>query len=155
MLEHCHVVEWAVYTANGKPGDKYATGRIARPVAVVRNGKVQADAPESKPGLLAHMIRSAYVDDADPAEALRDWGRCNSLVAIESASVRHIEGVGILRLAHRADTENTKVWWHDVHAKARETFFFYEQVAKELGVQVSDLMKENDTPVFAEGDISR
>lgn len=141
VLEHSHVVEWAVYTENGKPANRYASGRPAKPVAVVRNGVIQVSAPESQVGRLAHAIYRAHEDEkADPAEGMQHWQRTNPLCAIEHASVPHIEGIGILRMTHRADTDNSKAWWQQVHAEGREAIFFYRGVAEALGVQITDLV---------------
>lgn len=141
VLELSHVVEWAVYTANGKPPDKYAPGRPARPVAVVRNGIIQVNAPESQAGRCAYATLRAQVFGVDYSEMLQDWPEAKALVAIEHASVPHIEGVGILRMTHLADTENMRVWWRQIHAETRETVFFYNRVAEEMGLQAPDLMK--------------
>ena len=144
VLEHCHVVEWAVYTTNGKPVREYDYGRPAKPVGVVRNGRLQTQAPESKPGLLAYMIGRAHLDGfTDTAEVVRDWGESNALMAVENASVRHIEGVGILRMTHRADTDNAKAWWRQINEESRKAVFFYETVAKETGCEVPDMEGEN------------
>jgi len=141
VLEHSHVVECAVYTENGKPASRYATCRPAKPVAVVRNGVIQVGAPESGVGKFAHAIFCAHDNPtAAPAEVERHWERQGFLAAIEHASVPHIEGVGILRMTYRADTDNAKVWWQQVHAESREAIFFYRGVAEALGVQVPDLV---------------
>ncbi|MBA3323868.1 MAG: hypothetical protein H0T41_00825 [Rhodobacteraceae bacterium] len=140
VLEHSHVVEWAVYTANGKPAGEYATGRPAKPGAVVRNGVIQVPAPESQAGRRAYAIFGAHEGlGADLAESMRHWQRANVLCAIEHASVPHTEGVGILRMTHRADTENTRAWWRQINAESRETGFFYSSVAEAIGVQVADI----------------
>lgn len=140
VLEHSHVVEWAVYTANGKPADKYAPGRPVRPVAVVRNGVIQVAAPESGAGKLSHAIYCAHDNPAAaPAEIERHWQQQNFLTAIEHASVPHIEGIGILRMTHRADTDNAKAWWHQVNEESRAAIFFYRGVAAALGIQLPDL----------------
>jgi hypothetical protein len=136
VLEHCHVVEWAVYTTNGKPASQFATGRPAKPVAVVRNGVIQVGAPESQAGLFAHAVYCARDPEADPAVNLRHGWSTNLLCAIEHASVPHIEGIGILRMTHRADTVNAKVWWQEANAESRETIFFYRSVADAIGVQL-------------------
>ncbi len=144
VLEHCHVVEWAVYTTNGKPVREYDYGRPAKPVGVVRNGRLQTQAPESKPGLLAYMIGCVHLDGfTDTAEVVRDWGESNALMAIENASVRHIEGVGILRMTHRADTDNAKAWCRQINEESRKAVFFYETVAKVAGCEVPDMEGEN------------
>ena len=139
VLEHSHVVEWAVYTANGRPESKYATGRPVRPVAVVRNGLVQVSALESGVGKLANAIACAHdVPDAAAAEIERQWERQPYLSAVEHASVRHIEGIGILRMTHRADTDNAKAWWQQINKESRDTFFFYRGVAETLDLQLPD-----------------
>lgn len=141
VLEHSHVVEWAVYTENGKPASRYASGRPAKPVAVVRNSVVQVGAPESGVGKFAHAVFCAHDNpSAPPGEIEQHWERQGFLTAIEHASVPHIEGVGILRMTHRADTDNAKAWWQQVHAESREAIFFYRSVAALLGVQVPDLV---------------
>ena len=140
VLEHSHVVEWAVYTANGKPKSKYETGRPVRPVGVVRNGQVQPRAPESKPGLLAHMIDCDQNEgNRNAAEIIARWRSSSYLAAIEHGSVPHVEGVGILRMTHWADTENARAWQRQIHDESREAFFFYESVARSIGFQVPDI----------------
>jgi hypothetical protein len=140
VLEHSHVVEWAVYTANGKPADKYATGRPVRPVGVVRNGVIQVAAPESGAGKLSHAIFCAHDNPmAAPEEIEQHWQRQGFLTAIEHASVPHIEGIGILRMTHRADTDNAKAWWQQINEESREAIFFYRSVAAALGIQLPDL----------------
>jgi hypothetical protein len=148
VLENCHAVEWAVYTANGKPVGKYDCGRVAKPVGVVRNGRLRTQAPESKPGLLAYMIGRAHLDGfTDTAEVVRGWGESNALMAVENASVPHVEGIGILRMTHRADTDNTKAWWRQISEESREAFFFYETVAKAVGFQATDIDMLNGTEI--------
>jgi DNA-binding MarR family transcriptional regulator len=155
VLEGCHVVEWSVYTANGKPSGKYAVGRVAKPVGVVRNGNLRVAAPESRPGLLAYMIGMQQAGEFTSAEAATHiWSTNNLLMAVEHASVPHFEGVGILRMTHCADTENTKTWWRQVNEEARETFFFYEKVAEAVGFQAADFSWENAPPALAACDIS-
>lgn len=140
VLEHAHIVEWAVYTANGKPADKYATSRPVRPVAVVRNGVIQVAAPESGAGKLSHAIFCTHDNPtAAPDEIEQHWQRQGFLTAIEHASVPHIEGIGILRMTHRADTDNAKAWWHQINEESREAIFFYRGVADALGIQLPDL----------------
>lgn len=140
VLEHSHVVEWAVYTANGKPAAKYAFGRPVRPVAVVRNGVIQVAAPESSAGKLSHAIYCMHNNPAAaPAKIEQHWQRQGFLTAIEHASVPHIEGIGILRMTHRADTDNAKAWWHQINEESREAIFFYRGVAAALDIQLSDL----------------
>ena len=70
---------------------------------------------------------------------LRDWEETNLLWAIEHASVPHVEGVGTLRMTHRADTGNTKAWRQQINGESRDTIFFYRQVAEALGTQVPEL----------------
>ena len=79
----------------------------------------------------------------DNAEAVRFWAENNLLMAIENASVPHVEGVGILRMTHRADTDNAKAWWSQINEESRKAVFFYESVAKEAGCEVSDMEGDN------------
>jgi hypothetical protein len=74
----------------------------------------------------------------DTTEVVRTWRHFNALAAIESASVPHIAGVGILRMTHRADTENAKAWWRHTNEESCDAVFFYEKIAKELGFQAFD-----------------
>lgn len=50
-LDAAHVIEWAVYSANGKPteNDEYAYNRPQRPLGVLRNGRQVLNTPESGP----------------------------------------------------------------------------------------------------------
>ena len=150
VLEHSHVVEWAVYTANGKPTDKYASGRPVRPVAVVRNGVIQVAMPESGAGKLSRAIFCAHQNPAaTPAEIEGHWKGQGSLTAIEHASVPHTEGIGILRMTHRADTDNAKAWWHQINEECRDTIFFYRDVAAHLGIQLPDSMEVSSPKTVA------
>ena len=85
---------------------------------------VQVSALESGVGKLANAIACAHdVPDAAAAEIERQWERQPYLSAVEHASVRHIEGIGILRMTHRADTDNAKAWWQQINKESRDKFF--------------------------------
>ena len=62
---------------------------------------------------------------------------CNFLVLLGA----HIEGIGILRMTHRADTDNAKAWWHQINEESRAAIFFYRGVADALGIQLPDLTR--------------
>ena len=134
------MAEWAIFTTNGKPADEYTPGRPTRPVAVVRNGVIREAAPESKVGLCAYAIYCARAGLGWELEkTIQAWRQGNVLMAIEHDSVPHIGGVGILRMTHRADTNNTKAWLRQTSAECDDTIRFYGEVAAHLGIQVPDL----------------
>lgn len=137
-LEAMHVIEWAVYSANGKPtGDEFAIHRPQRPLGVIRNGKHVPSAPESLPAFATHLVAHLAAQrevfnpvPKDPGQLMGEWLESSPLLALEHQSVAHVEGVGILRMTHRADTENTSVWYRNARAECRDALFFVEQVAR-------------------------
>ena len=111
---------------------------------------VQSAAPESGAGRLAHAIQCAHLRRGiDPAASMRHWPEQAVLRAIEHASVPHIEGIGILRMTHRAHTDNTSAWWHQMKTECEEALFFYRRVARELGIQVPDFAEVVESNVSA------
>lgn len=144
-LERSHIVEWVAFSANGRPptGDPYSFNRPQRPLGVLRNKRQDLDAPESIPAFVAYLIavHQANKGQAIPglAELIGSWRRDSPLIAVENQSVAHVEGVGILRMTHRADTENCKVWIRDTRRHCSDALFFAEQVARENFPQISDI----------------
>ena len=146
VLETLHIVEWAVYSANGEPtaSDEYAFNRPQRPLGVLRNGKHVKNTPEAKPAFLSFVIRSIHRGEVNPELPLwlEDldllWQVDSPIVAIENNSVSHVEGVGILRMVHRADTNNCKVWYKDLCEESDRAVFFLEQVIQAKIPQIFD-----------------
>ena len=148
-LDAAHVVEWAVYSANGRPSreDKYAFHRPQRPLGVLRNGRQVFDTPESRPAFaayLADLILSGRTDllDGSLEEVLEEWRAASPVIAIENKSVSHVEGVSILRMVHRANTQRTKVWYRDLSQECERAFFFAEAAIRELMPQASGILDE-------------
>lgn len=135
-LDAAHVTEWAVYSANGKPNGEYAFNRPQRPLGVLRNGKHVRNTPEADAAFVSYMMsigqeRINNAANASTAEEARHfWCEYAPLIVVENAHVTHVEGVGILRMVHRADTENTAQWFRDLHKERRESLFFLDGVHK-------------------------
>lgn len=66
----------------------------------------------------------------DAEEMGQFWRDHSPIVAVENAHVTHVEGIGILRMVYRADTENTAQWFRDRHKERRESLFFLDGVRK-------------------------
>lgn len=135
-LEAAHVVEWAIYSANGKPsGDRFAFNRPQRPLGALRNGAQRVEAPESIAGLAAYLLHLCAEGALDPTKGLREiieeWRATSPVIAIENQSVGHVEGIGILRMTHRAATDNSRAWHRQTVEECRQVLFLAEQVARE------------------------
>lgn len=134
-LEKAHIVEWAVYSANGKPKHTYDYKRPQRPLGVLRGGKHVLNAPEANPAFVAYIAylehHRNFGEESRPIDQMiRSWREDSPIIAIEEAHVPHVEGVGILRMVHRAATENTAQWFRDLHQECRECLFFLENAMK-------------------------
>ena len=146
-LEKLHIVEWAVYSANGKPtsGDEYAFNRPQRPLGVLRNGKHVSKTPEAVPAILSYLSSLIYSGEIEPGgmidlnDIVISWLGDSPIVAVENSSVDHVEGVGILRMVHRADTENCKAWYKELCGECDEAVFFIEQAIQSQFPQISDI----------------
>ncbi|PWE33434.1 hypothetical protein DDZ14_04330 [Maritimibacter sp. 55A14] len=156
-LDAAHVTEWAVYSANGKTPehDEYAYNRPQTPLGVLRNGRQVLKTPESRPAFMAYLVARLHEADGQITESLpqliEEWRTASPVIAFENASVSHVEGVSILRLTHRAATENAKVWYHDLCQECDKAFFFVETVARSYFPQVSGIVQEiQNTPDFKE-----
>lgn len=147
-LDAAHVTEWAIYSANGKPADEYAFNRPQRPLGVLRNGKHVRNIPEADVSFVSYMMwteqeRLKNAANASTAEEARNfWCEYAPLIVVENAHVTHVEGVGILRMVHRADTENTAQWWRDLHKQRRESLFFLEGVLKAAFPEIISLHQD-------------
>lgn len=144
VLDSAHVIEWTIYSANGKPSDSRSVNRPQRPLGVLRNGKQVKNTPESIPAFLSFIVQM-LIDgevDADEPLALEDlvsiWMQSSPVIAIENTSVSHVEGVGILRMVLRADTVNNKVWYKELCEESDLAVFFLEQVIQTQFPQISD-----------------
>ena len=110
VLDAAHVIEWAVYSANGRPKEtnQYGFNRPQRPLGVLRNGKQVLNTPESLPAFMAYLIHRVQTEGADInrplSELIADWRESSPVIAVENTSVSHVEGVSVLRMAHRATT---------------------------------------------------
>lgn len=135
-LERAHIVEWAVYSTNGKPPPYPAFNRPQRPLGVLRNGKHVQKTPEADAAFVSWLMwceqqRIAQKWESHSTEVLGQAWRDNPhIVAVENAHVSHVEGIGILRMVHRADTENTAQWFRDRHKERRDALFFLDGVRK-------------------------
>ena len=106
ILEHCHVVEWAVYTANGEPAGKDAFGRPGNPSRSSGAGSSRPPRRRASRRNGAAILCAHNAAGTDPARACAVGG--TRLRAIEHGSVPHTEGIGILRMTHLAHTDNTR-----------------------------------------------
>jgi len=135
-LDAAHVTEWAIYSANGKPNREYAFNRPQRPLGVLRNGKHVRNTPEADAAFVSYMMwceqeRISKGSRAFDAEEMGQFWRDSSpIIAVENAHVTHVEGIGILRMVYRADTENSAQWFRDRHKERREALFFLDGVRK-------------------------
>lgn len=156
-LDAAHVTEWAVYSANGKTSedDEYAYNRPQRPLGVLRNGRQVLNTPESRPAFMAFLVYKLKQANGQITESLpqliEEWQSSGWVFAFENASVSHVEGVSILRMAHRAGTENAKVWYRDLCEECDKAFFFVEMAARSYFPQISGIIQEiQNTPNFKE-----
>ena len=156
-LDATHVTEWAVYSANGKTPehDVYAYNRPQRPLGVLRNGRQVLNTPESRPAFMAYLVGCLHESGGQITENLpqliEDWRNASPVIAFENASVTHVEGVSILRLTHRAGTDNAKVWYRDLCQECEKAFFFIEMAARSYFPQLSGIAKEiQRSPDFPE-----
>jgi hypothetical protein len=154
-LDAEHVVEWSFYAANGKPAaDMFAFNRPQplRPLGVLRNGRQVLNTPESIPAFATYVL-FLYATDHKPWAVERDlsqlinrWqetsSRDSALMALENQSVAHVEGVGILRMTHRAATENSSAWYEQTVEECRKSLFFIEQAAREESPQAFDIIEK-------------
>ncbi len=156
-LDTAHVVEWAVYNVNGKTPehDEFAYNRPQRPLGVLRNGRQVLNTPESRPAFMAYLVARLHESGGQITEGLpqliEEWRNSSPVIAFENASVSHVEGVSVLRLSHRAKTENMKVWYRDLCQECDRTFFFVESAARTYFPQISGIVQEiQNTPDFSE-----
>lgn len=144
-LDRAHVIEWAVYSANGKPRDKYDYHRPQRPLGVLRNGKQVHKTPEADAAFIAFYIQMERAaqrqgfDIPDIPEMISTWRDESPLIVVENAHVEHVEGVGICRMVHRADTENTGQWFRDLHSERTRSIFFLEQARRAIFPEASEI----------------
>jgi hypothetical protein len=147
-LDAAHVTEWAVYSANGKPpgNDEYGYNRPQRPLGVLRNGRQVLNTPESRPAFMAFLVYKLKQAKGQLTESLpqliEEWQSSGWVFAFENASVSHVEGVSVLRLTHRAATDNAKVWYRDLCQECDRAFFFVEMAARSYFPQISGIMQE-------------
>jgi hypothetical protein len=132
-LEKAHLVEWAVFSVSGRPKNEDAFNRPQRPLGVLRNGKQVLNTPEAAAAFVTYYllpmqlcVRGGYeIPQLD--QLILQWRDGTWLFAVEETRVEHVEGVGILRLVHRADTENAAEWFRNLHREVRDALFFLQQ----------------------------
>ena len=147
VLEALNIVEWAAYSANGKPtaGDDYAFNHPQRPLGVLRGGKQVRSTPEAIPAFLSYVIQLLHNGEIGPDTPLQlddlvlDWQVISPIIAIENATVSHVEAVGILRMVHRADTATNKVWYKELCEECENAVFFIEQAITSKFPQIVDI----------------
>ena len=154
-LDSAYVTEWAVYSANGKPpeNDECGYNRPQRPLGVLRNGRKVLNTPESRPAFLAFLVYKLIQGNGQLTESrpqlIEEWQNNNKMFAVENVSVSHVEGISILRLTHRAATDNAKVWYRELCEECDKAFFFIEKAARAYFPQVSAIIEEiQNTPDF-------
>ena len=154
-LDAAHVTEWAVYSANGKPpgNDEYGYNRPQRPLGVLRNGRQVLNTPESRPAFMAFLVYKLKQTNGQLTESLpqliEEWQSSSLVFAFENASVSHVEGISVLRLTHRAATDNAKVWYRELCEECGKAFFFVERAARSYFPQISGIVREiQNTPNF-------
>lgn len=146
-LHKAHLVEWAIYSANGKPKNEFDYKRPQRPLGVLRNGKHVSSTPEANAALVAYIafIEHHREDGAESLpfeQVLHLWREHTPIIAIEEAHVSHVEGVGILRMVHRAATENTTQWFRDLNKECRECLFFLQGAMKAAFPHMPELQEK-------------
>ena len=135
-LDAAHVTEWAIYSANGKPSGEYGFNRPQRPLGVLRGGKHVRNTPEAAAALVSYMMwgeqeRISKGGRSFTAEEMGQfWRDYSPIIAVENAHVTHVEGIGILRMVCRANTENTAQWFRDRRKEQGEALFFLDGVRK-------------------------
>lgn len=139
ILDANHVIEWAVYSTNGKPRDdnEHAYNRPQRPLGVLRNGRHVLSTPELRPAFMTYVL--ALLDGPEGMTQLqrplgdlfKEWRESSQIYAVENASVPHIEGVSILRMAHRAQTDNATQWYRELCQECDRAFFFIDGIIRE------------------------
>jgi hypothetical protein len=144
-LEANQIVEWTVYSANGKPpaNDIYGYTRPQRPMGVLRDGRQVLSTPESRPAFMATLLlrlalAGGHVTET-PAQLITDWRNDSPINAVESNLVSHVEGVSILRMSERAATENAKVWYRELCQECDRTCEFIAAAAKRYFPQAAEL----------------
>ena len=151
-LDRAHVIEWAIYSANGKPTDEYDRQRPQRPLGVLRNGKQVRRTPEADAAFIAyHMWLEHFAEREgapmpDLAQTIKRWNEESPVVVVENAHVQHVGAIGICRMVHRAGTENMSQWFRDLHSERTRSIFFLEQARRAMFPQASDISaKISDT----------
>ena len=150
VLERAHLIEWAVYSANGKPSEhdkEYAYNRPQRPLGVLRNGRQVLNTPESRPAFMAFLVYKLLKQESGSLtkslpKLIEEWQESGFVFAFEKNSVSHVEGVSILRMTHRAGTENAKVWYRDLCQECEGAFFFVANAAGSHFPQIHDIVVE-------------
>jgi hypothetical protein len=56
-----------------------------------------------------HTHHASFLAQGLRNNAIALWQQKSAIYALENASVAHVEGVGILRMTHRAATEKSRV----------------------------------------------
>jgi hypothetical protein len=148
-LDAMHVTEWSVYSANGQHNREFDFNRPQRPLGVLRNGRQVLNTPESRPAFMAFLVvrlneTGQQITDSLP-QLIEEWCATSPVIAFENASVSHVEGVSILRMSHRAGTENAKVWYRDLCKECDEAFSFIETAARARFPQISDMVEKINT----------
>ena len=146
-LDAAHITEWTIYSSNGRRhgSDYYECNRPQRPLGVLRNGRQVLNTPESRPAFMSYLAwrlsKGENLASADLSQIIGEWREASPIVALENTSVSHVEGVGILRLAHRASTENVSVWYRDLRSECEDAFFFTEQVLNTIFPQAPEIIE--------------
>lgn len=144
-LDRAHVIEWAIYSANGNPRHIYDRLRPQRPLGVLRNGKQVQKTPEAEAAFVAYHILIEHVAERQGSEVpelatmINNWRDDSDIVAIENAHVAQVQAIGICRMVHRADTENTRQWFRDLHQERNRAVFFLDQARRAIFPQASAL----------------
>lgn len=146
ILDANHVIEWSIYSANGKPrgADETAFNRPQRPLGVLRNGRQVLNTPESRPAFMSFVFSLLAEEGGGLAQLHRPlddligyWRERSPVVAVENTSVAHVEGVSTLRMVHRAQTDNTTQWYRELCRDCDLSIFFLDGAIRENFPQAS------------------
>lgn len=160
-LDAAHITEWAVYSANGKPSGEYTFNRPQRPLGVLRNGKQVRNTPEADAAFVSYMMwcEQGRISKGGKSFTVEEmgqfWRDYSPIIAVENAHVSHVEGIGILRMVNRADTENTAQWFRDRHKERREALFFLDYVRNAAFLESIVIQSDSKTMSNLESAISK
>ena len=126
-------------------------GRLVFSETVAKFSTPRKAAPPSWPTWSLRLHEAGDQITESLPQLIEEWRTASPVIAFENASVSHVEGVSVLRLTHRAATDNAKVWYRDLCQECDRAFFFVEMAARSYFPQISGIVQEiQNTPNFKE-----